>query len=117
MRWATATPGEGSGQLSDDIGGRLAPGDSAQPCVGQRYGRVQMRSGDWAKGENDCDKRGARSKRIGEQGDRNIARREAFAHDSRADNRGKKKKRPNEFRDSAMQQAGLHERPSFSISL
>jgi hypothetical protein len=86
--------------LSRDVTAGFAPAETALPGVGQSHGGVEMRARDGPKSENESHQRGARSHRVGEQGNGHVSPRELLTHDAGTDHRGKQKGRAHRLSDN-----------------
>jgi hypothetical protein len=83
--------GKGSEELRGDISRHPSPRQTTLRGIRQRYRWIQMRPGNRTEGKNERHQHRAGCERIGEQGKRNVAPGEAFAHDARPNHSGEKK--------------------------
>jgi hypothetical protein len=83
--------------LCSDICRRLAPRDTTLPRIGQRYGWIEVRPGNGTECEDDRYQRSARCDGVGEESERDVARRQPFSHDPRANNGGEQEERSGEL--------------------
>ena len=96
---------EGTSNLRDDVERDVLPADTASQRVGQRDGRVEVRSGDRPKGEEERDERCTSRDRVREQSERDVSSGEVLSHDPGANDGSYQQRRAEAFADRVPRRA------------
>jgi hypothetical protein len=94
-------PGKGSQHLESDIRQHLAPGQDALGGRRQGHSRVEMRTRDRTKNEDQHDQAAASRQTIGQESDGDIATCQTLTHDTGADHDRQQKGGAQTFGDEA----------------
>ena len=97
-------PETASEYLHEDVGARLAPGQSATQRLRERHGGVEVRPAKWREERNQNDEHRYGGRRVGQKRDRSIPCGQALGHDSGADHGRREQHRSDSFRSQAPDQ-------------